>query len=237
MSPTKDREELRIDDSRAESKTPIPPVHIVALDEQLRAFLEGEAKAKQGNFTIEKLFEKIDRFGERLDDHATRIDLHDTRLDDHDERLDDHQEKLQWLKHWTGQHDRVHANRGLSTALAKSSIPPMRNVEDTGSFMVNEGRIATAKAEMIREKNELLAQFEVAQERNRAAFEDYKEKQTAKELAEKQALIVELKEEKKTIVLEQKDTARFFGRTGIGWAGTSIGAIVLAIFVWWLAKH
>ena len=203
--------------------TPIPTVHLEAVERELQEFLRSEAKERSAGFTKENVIKSLGTLTDAFARHVKEDQEHHRKTDEtlrkhgrtlsaHESRLDDMDKTAETMR------EAAKAIKEAAEAAAKKaplSIPPMRNVEDTGSYNVNQNIIEEAKA--------VLRAMEL---KNTADLQAIRDAQTSKELAEKTAIIVELREDKK-----------WWEQNRIQWLVAGIGgflAIVTTAVVTWL---
>ena len=171
-----------------------------ALARDVGDWISGKKEEQRKGYTLEKLFLKIN------------------------ERDGKTSKSISEIQRWQLEHDQLHeglrAGLNMSSQPAitviKPSIPPMRNVADTGSFRLNDAELEAAK-------KVVLAEFEEATRKNAEAFEKYKAEQAAERAAEKVASLVAEN-------ADLKDQKQFLGRTALDWTKDAF-MVVFAAFV------
>lgn len=170
---------MSANDPRKDGDTPIPDVHFETFEAEVRDYLKFKRGERGKGYTLEALFATLHTVVQKQAAQSLAIQKHAI---------------------WIEDHEKFHENMKKS-----ASIPPMRDVANTGAFILNARDLQVARAEL-----------DAAVRKNESEFREYREA------------------EQKNAIVSLRDERTWFIRTVI-FGG--IGAILLAIFVFWLSKH
>lgn len=179
-------------DPRAETSTPIPEVEIFNLEEETKLYIRHKRDERRKGYTLENLFVILERV---TDNFAEYKETNDRRVLSLETKFEKHL-------------------AACVLAAPQALVPPMRAVEDTGSFHINEGKLAEAQ--------KMIAELAA---KNQQALQSMRDQQMQEKLAEKQAIIIEF-----------QDSRKWWTREGIKWIAGGIGAAIAAGFAFLMGR-
>lgn len=178
-------------DPRAETSTPIPEVEIFNLEEETKLYIRHKRDERRKGYTLENLFGVLEKVANEFVAYKSSNDRRVSALE------------IDFKKHLAA-----------CVLAAGPIVLPMRAVEDTGSFHINEGKLAEAQ--------KMIAELAA---KNQQDLQTLRDQQVQKELAEKQAIIIEF-----------QDNRKWWTREGIKWIAGGIGAAIAAGFAFLMGR-